>query len=242
MNTRKTSKGFTLVELLIVIAIIGVLASLIMPNLGSVMGKGDQVKAQNAARSISNAWIAAARTGTKSRMIAAKDIYGWAEKLARYGDMNEPTMWILDFDVAVAEKAAEGAPMPISVINRVGTSSQLNPEFKEYPLSWEVANRTEPNAPSGTPLVWSRGLKPNGSWDATDGVFKDEGGIMAFTDGHVSWYTSMRDEESRTGLLKIYGQTQRTYNIGQAIRGGFANILRSDIETTDEGFEEDEEE
>ena len=107
MNTRKTSKGFTLVELLIVIAIIGVLASLIMPNLGSVMGKGDQVKAQNAARSISNAWIAAARTGTKSRMIAAKDIYGWAEKLARYGDMNEPTMWILDFDVAVAEKAAE---------------------------------------------------------------------------------------------------------------------------------------
>ena len=242
MNTRKTSKGFTLVELLIVIAIIGVLASLIMPNLGSVMGKGDQVKAQNAARSISNAWIAAARTGTKSRMIAAKDIYGWAEKLARYGDMNEPTIWILDFDVAVAEKAAEGAPMPISVINRVGTSSQLNPEFKEYPLSWEVANRTEPNAPSGTPLVWSRGLKPNGSWDATDGVFKDEGGIMAFTDGHVSWYASMRDEESRTGLLKIYGQTQRTYNIGQAIRGGSANILRSDIETTDEGFEEDEEE
>lgn len=45
MNTRKTSKGFTLVELLIVIAIIGMLASLIMPNLGSVMGKGDQVKA-----------------------------------------------------------------------------------------------------------------------------------------------------------------------------------------------------
>ena len=52
----------------------------------------------------------------------------------------------------------------------------------------------------------------------------------------------MRDEESRTGLLKIYGQTQRTYNIGQAIRGGSANILRSDIETTDEEFEEDEEE
>ena len=65
---------------------------------------------------------------------------------------------------------------------------------------------------------------------------------MAFTGGHVSWYTSMRDEESRTGLLKIYGQTQRTYNIGQAIRGGSANILRSDIETTDEEFEEDEEE
>lgn len=147
MNTRKTSKGFTLVELLIVIAIIGVLASLIMPNLGSVMGKGDQVKAQNAARSISNAWIAAARTGTKSRMIAAKDIYGWAEKLARYGDMNEPTMWILDFDVAVAEKAAEGAPMPISVINRVGTSSQLNPEFKEYPLLGK-----SPTAPSPTLL------------------------------------------------------------------------------------------
>lgn len=242
MNNRKTSKGFTLVELLIVIAIIGVLASLIMPNLASVMGKGDQVKAQNAARSISNAWISAARTGSKSRMIAAKDIYGWAEKLARYGEMNEPSMWILDFDVAVAEKAAEGAPMPLSVINRVGTSTQINPEFKAYPISWEVANRTEPNAPSGTPLVWSRGLKPNGSWDMNDGVFKDEGGIMAFTDGHVSWFTSMRDDETRNGLLKIYGQTQRTFNIGQAIRGGSANILRSDIQSSadEEGLDEEE--
>ena len=64
---------------------------------------------------------------------------------------------------------------------------------------------------------------------------------MAFTDGHVSWFASMRDEESRNGLLKIYGQTQRTYNIGQAIRGGSANILRSDIQTSgDEDVEEEE--
>lgn len=154
MNNRKTSKGFTLVELLIVIAIIGVLASLIMPNLASVMGKGDQVKAQNAARSISNAWISAARTGSKSRMIAAKDIYGWAEKLARYGEMNEPSMWILDFDVAVAEKAAEGAPMPLSVVNRVGTSTQINPEFKAYPIPGK-----SPTAPNPTP---PRALRSSG--------------------------------------------------------------------------------
>ena len=132
--------------------------------------------------------------------------------------------------------------MPLSVINRVGTSTQINPEFKAYPISWEVANRTEPNAPSGTPLVWSRGLKPNGAWDMNDGVFKDEGGIMAFTDGHVSWFTSMRDDETRNGLLKIYGQTQRTFNIGQAIRGGSANILRSDIQSSadEEGLDEEE--
>lgn len=240
MKNRKASKGFTLVELLIVIAIIGVLASLIMPNLGSVMGRGDQVKAQNAARSIANAWIAAAKTGSKTRIIVGKDIYAWAERLAIYGDMNEPSMWLLDFDVPVAEKRAEGAPFPISVVNKTGANTQLNPEFKEYPISWEVANRTDPNAPSGTPLVWSRGLKPNGSWDANDGVFKDEGGIMAFTDGHVNWFPSLRDEDTRNGLLKIYNTTQRTYNIGQAIRGGTKNILRSESVEEDEDATEEE--
>ena len=230
MKNIKKSKGFTLVELLIVIAIIGILAAMIMPNLGSVMGKGSQMKAQNAARSIAQAWIQASKSSAKPRMIVAPDIYGWAVKLAKWGDMNEPSMWLLDFDEAVMMKQGEGAPMPLSVLEKQGNVERLNPEFKAYPVSWEVANMS-PNAPNGTPLVWTRGLKPNGYWDTTNmPVFKD-GGIMAFTDGHVQWFTSLIDEnstEQQRGVLKVFNGTNRTFNIAQAV-GGSAKILKSNL-------------
>ena len=51
MKNRKYSKGFTLVELLIVIAIIGVLAGLIYPALSGAMGESNKMKSMNNAPS-----------------------------------------------------------------------------------------------------------------------------------------------------------------------------------------------
>ncbi len=229
----KASKAFTLIELLIVIAIIGVLASLIMPNITSVITRGDQVKAKNNGRSIAQAWMNYTRAGTRN-IVAGNDIYEWAAVLAEKADLNEPSIWILDFDLPVMDKRAMGAPMPVSVANKTGNNWQINPEFKAYPLSWEVANRADPNGPTGTPLVWSRGLKPSGDWDLETGVFKDSGGVIAFNDAHVEFYPSLRDENTRQGILKTYGETQRTYNIAQAIRGGSANILKSEVDVYEE--------
>lgn len=234
MKNIKKSKGFTLVELLIVIAIIGVLASLIYPALSQAMGAGSKVKSMNSASNIAKTWLSYVKTGTKTRIVTGQTIYDWAAALARgVDDFNDPKLWILDFDLPVIEKISSGVAMPKFVIDRKGSSTQIDPEFKSFPISWAVANRTDPNAPSGTPLVWSRGLKPNGEWDANEGVFKREGGHIAYTDAHVEWYTSLRDENTGQGLLTIYGETARTFNIAQAIRGGSANILKSSV-----GFEE----
>ena len=123
--------------------------------------------------------------------------------------------------------------MPLTVANRTGNNMRVNPEFKAFPISWEVANKADPNGPSNAPLVWTRGLKPSGEWDKNDGVFKDEGGHIAFQDAHVEWYPSLRDE-NRVGLLRKYGETERTFNISQAIRGGTQNILKSDVGLSDE--------
>ena len=40
---------------------------------------------------------------------------------------------------------------------------------------------------------------------------------------------SLRDENTRQGVLKVYGETQRTFNISQAIRGGSSNILKTEV-------------
>lgn len=233
MKNIKKSKAFTLVELLIVIAIIGVLASLIYPALSQAMGAGSKMKSMNSASNIAKTWLSYVKTGTKTRIVTGQTIYDWAAALARgVDDFNDAKLWILDFDLPVMEKISGGAAMPMFVIDKRGSTSVLDPEFKNFPISWAVANRTDPNAPSSTPLVWTRGLKPNGEWDATEGVFKNEGGHIAYTDAHVEWYTSLKDENTGQGVLRIYGETGRTFNISQAIRGGTANILKSNV-----GFE-----
>ena len=233
MKNRKYSKGFTLVELLIVIAIIGVLAGLLYPAIAGAMTESNKMKSMNNAKNISTAWMTAVRSG-RSHMIVGRDIYAWASELAEKNkDMNDAAFWILDFDLQVMEKLAEGASMPLTVANRTGNNMRVNPEFKAVPISWEVANKADPNGPSNAPLVWTRGLKPSGEWDKNDGVFKDEGGHIAFQDAHVEWYPSLRDE-NRVGLLRKYGETERTFNISQAIRGGTQNILKSDVGLSDE--------
>ena len=229
------SRAFTLVELLIVIAIIGVLAGLIFPSLTKVLGVGSQVKSMNNARNIANAWMSYAKTGSHTRVINKPNIYEWIKVLADKQDLNNPQIWILDFDPLVASVRSSN-PMPISVINKVGTISKINPEFKVFPISWEVANNVPTNAKATTPLVWTRGLKSSGVWDEETGVFGSEGGHIAFVDAHVEWYSSLKDDESGQGILNVYNKTFRTFNIASAIRGGSKNILKSNVQAIAEDY------
>lgn len=230
------SRAFTLVELLIVIAIIGVLAGLIFPSLTRVLGVGSQVKSMNNARNIANAWMSYAKTGSHMRVINKPDIYQWIKVLADKQDLNNPSIWILDFDPLVASIRGERS-MPISIVNKVGTISKLNPEFKAFPISWEVANNVPTNAEANTPLVWTRGLKSSGTWDEETGVFGAEGGHIAFVDAHVAWYPSLKDEDTGQGLLNVYNKTFRTFNIASAIKGGAKNILKSKVNVSDDSEE-----
>lgn len=231
MKQKQIKKAFTLVELLIVIAIIGLLASLIMPAIANALSTANKATSTNAAKQIVTSWIRY-KGDVVPPMLMTRTLYDWAARLAEKTDLNEPGLWLLNFDPAVAEKLSLGSAMPQYVAKQVGESGMwvVDPEFKAFPVSWEVANGIEPTASSKAPVIWTRGLKPDGTWDINDGVFGAKAaGNIGFVDGHVDWYTSLRDDRTRQGVLTVYGRTQRTYNIADAVRGGERNILRTKL-------------
>ena len=56
-NIRRASKGFTLVEILIVLALIGIVAGLAMQNLGGLFGDGKEKAAQTWINSTGPAYV-----------------------------------------------------------------------------------------------------------------------------------------------------------------------------------------
>jgi prepilin-type processing-associated H-X9-DG protein len=85
---------------------------------------------------------------------------------------------------------------------------------------------------STTPFGFTRGLKINGKWYSSYGLYGNKGGYVVFCDGHVTWF----DDDKPARFLK-WDQSGYTSDIREAvpnsafISGGIG--LRSNITDTD---------
>lgn len=228
--------GFTLVELLTVIAIIAILAGIIIPSVGTMKTRAHKAKAQSNARQIAMAYNTLAADDkniikggpfrTKTKPNEAADIYEWAGVLANSAGLDDASIWYLEAD--------GGAPINIpNTVLAAGTGDRgVHEDFNNTSLAWSVVYGMPKSAPaSKTPLMWTRGLAPDGYWtekaigagESDKSVWGEEGGHIAYLDGHVEWKSSTAENNDAGDFINIR-TNQPTKNFNEAIGASAESI------------------
>ena len=222
-HSRDGRCAFSLVELLIVIAIIGILASILFPAFGLVMELAKQTEARERIRQVAMSYNMLKATDDRFVTVpknSVNDMHDWAAYLAAKGGVNIAEVYFINSDPLVA--AAESLPRVIVVPNPNGEDS-VHPKWPSAPISYEAAAGISPTAPSSmTPLIWTRGLGTDGNWSKEDSPWEGKGGHVAYTDGHVRWYKTL-DNPDGGELVDPYSY-DNTASISNAI--GNAKIVK----------------
>ena len=216
-------RGFSLVELLTVIAVIGVLIALIIPTVGGIQANARKTQAKSNLRQIAIAYSQYANGGNRPRSINAATIYDWTRVLAQNVDFNQPDIYILGEDPLVEQAGDRVYPQVIATPPADGTGQwTVHPDFQGFPLSFAVANKLSSQASAAsTPVAWTRGLSTSGTWNdlesANPGVYGNDGGHIAFLSGTVEFFS---DVSAEGGQLIHYTSKNPTGSIKESLNPG----------------------
>ncbi|MDR1255342.1 MAG: type II secretion system GspH family protein [Puniceicoccales bacterium] len=222
----KGRRAFTLIELLAVIAILGVLAAILLPSVGSAIERSQRMKDASNMRQIAMAYIGYIRDNYDRREIArCKNLHEFANVLAKFGYLKTPEVYFSDSDPVVSSSRLK---KPKSIGKSNDGPWRSNGDFLKFPLSVVVIVNISSSAPaSTTPIIYSRGFDvETGKWEK-DGVYGEEGGFIAFLDGHVKFFHNITDDENQ--LLSFY-TGDSTAKLPCALNRGAKALSHSGIE------------
>lgn len=198
-------RAFTLVELLTVIAIIGILAAIVIPTVGTVREKAERAVDSNKLREILKA--AQIYAGENRDLLpdpqpasipntvlnAPQLAWKWPGILAKNKILEDPAFYFCKNDPAY-----NSTTPPQFIINPSAARNTLHTSFTQggRSPSWEFVGGVKMSDAATTPVIYSRGLQTNGTWSATSGVYRDAGGFIAFLGGNIAFYPRIENTAS----------------------------------------------
>jgi prepilin-type N-terminal cleavage/methylation domain-containing protein len=188
-TTRRSSAAFTLIELLTVVAIIGILAAIVIPSVGKARERAQRaVDLSNIKQDIQSAILYANDNKDKfpstTATVPANTAQKWAYIVASTSDINDPYFFIAKNDIV-------DITAPTAIYTVLGGVKTIDTTFNGLSdLSVAFVAGGKLGDPMTTPLVFTRGLNKAGTWSPTTGVYKNDGGYIGFIGGNVSWYSN----------------------------------------------------
>lgn len=227
----KRINAFTLIELLTVIAIIGILSSIIIPTIGKVRETAQRAVDASNLREIGKAALLYASDHNDRlpdpNMLPAPSIaapnkyFVCLGLLARYGGINEASLLFSKNDSLFDGYVPPGILDPADP-----TKNSLHPDLLARIPSINFVGGLKVTDPSTTPLAFTRGLTTAGIWNgigatANLGTYGDGGGHILFLGNNVQYFKSIENklvgtQGSLTSDLRATikaGGTRRIYGL-----------------------------
>ena len=184
-SKRPSNSGFTLVELLTVIAVIGILAAILIPTIGAVQKTAQQAGSQSNLRQIATAYQTYSNSGRRAKNIpnTVTTMQNWVGTLAVGVGLNDPALYLINYSDDVASLVT----IPVTIIN---ASNAVVGSDTTFPISYSAATGVSLSSPaSTTPLIWTKLLDETaGTWDPAGSPWAANEGHIAFLDSHVDFY------------------------------------------------------
>ena len=234
--TRRSTAAFTLVELLTVIAIIGILAGIVIPATGTVLKNAKKAADSANLRQIgqsslvyatsnkdqlpSNSLGSGANFGSNSSSGGtAATVKLVAAALAVSGGLESGKIWVSKADDTTSK---ENENVNVGNVLNVAKTG-LSDSFSDVNCAFGYVVGLNTNYSPNTPIAYTRGIasSTDGRWSETKGTYKADGGYIVFMGGNVSQYKNLGSGAS--GEL-INSDGSQTNVITKTVRSNKTNV------------------